>query len=281
MKIAVFSDIHANHEALKSVIKDAKNQKVDKIICLGDIVGKGANPHKCIHLVRENCDMVVRGNMDERMSEDPTQFADNPIEQERIKFNQSLMTAEDIEYLKNLPTCIEFYLSGNFVRLYHSDPNDLYKLTYETKTKLYKINDFFKGGKLTISDKIADIVVFGHIHYQCLKKVFNRTLLNCGSVGSSACAMYDKAFNADPKEMKQAHYLILDGKLNEKIKLENIGIEFRSVNYNITKELNSAKNILEYDIYAEEVSNACYRGIKCVKKRLEDDGYSFNENVNI
>lgn len=277
MKIAVISDIHANYEALKSVINDAKNQKVDKIICLGDIIGKGANPHKCIQLVRQNCNMVVKGNMDERMSEDHNKFADNPIEQERIKFNQSLMTAEDIDYLKNLPTCIEFYLSGNFVRLFHSDPNDLYKLTYETETQLYKIHEIFKGGRLTITDNVADIIVYGHIHYQCLKKVFNRTLLNCGSVGSSACAVYDETFNAEPKEMKQAHYLILNGELDEKVKVENIGIEFRSVNYNISKELNSAKNILDYDIYAEEVSNASYRGIKWVKKSLEDDGYSFKE----
>ena len=42
MRIAIISDIHGNLEALKETLRDIKTRKVDKIICLGDIIAKGA-----------------------------------------------------------------------------------------------------------------------------------------------------------------------------------------------------------------------------------------------
>ena len=39
MKIAVISDIHANLYALINVLEDIDYEKVDTIICLGDLVG--------------------------------------------------------------------------------------------------------------------------------------------------------------------------------------------------------------------------------------------------
>jgi predicted phosphodiesterase len=64
MRIAVISDIHANLEALEAVLDDSARQQVDEIICLGDIVGYGANPNECIELVRKNCPLRILGNHD-------------------------------------------------------------------------------------------------------------------------------------------------------------------------------------------------------------------------
>ena len=54
MKLGIFSDIHGNLEALKAVIKSYKSEKINKYICLGDLVGYGADPNKCIEKVRNN-----------------------------------------------------------------------------------------------------------------------------------------------------------------------------------------------------------------------------------
>jgi predicted phosphodiesterase len=64
MKIALVSDIHANIEALEAVLSDIKSRNVDEILCLGDIVGYGANPNECIELVKESCSLVLLGNHD-------------------------------------------------------------------------------------------------------------------------------------------------------------------------------------------------------------------------
>jgi predicted phosphodiesterase len=64
MKIAIISDIHANLEALEAVFTDSKLQNVEEVVCLGDIVGYGANPNECIELVKKNCPLRILGNHD-------------------------------------------------------------------------------------------------------------------------------------------------------------------------------------------------------------------------
>ncbi len=64
MKIALISDIHANLEALEAVLADIATRKVDETLCLGDIVGYGANPNECIELIKKSCTMVLLGNHD-------------------------------------------------------------------------------------------------------------------------------------------------------------------------------------------------------------------------
>ncbi|MBU4350288.1 metallophosphatase family protein [bacterium] len=62
MRLAIISDIHSNSEAINSVLKNI--EKVDEFICLGDIVGYGADPNYCIEKVKDlNC-KCVGGNHD-------------------------------------------------------------------------------------------------------------------------------------------------------------------------------------------------------------------------
>ena len=60
IRYAIISDIHGNLSALEAVIEDIKKQDIDRIICLGDIIGKGSHGHECVKLVREFCDATVR-----------------------------------------------------------------------------------------------------------------------------------------------------------------------------------------------------------------------------
>ena len=46
MKIAIISDLHGNHYALEEVLKEARTEKIEKILVLGDIVGYYCNPEK-------------------------------------------------------------------------------------------------------------------------------------------------------------------------------------------------------------------------------------------
>src|SRR6266498_298841 len=53
MRFAIFSDIHANLEALEAVLADARQRKCTHFVCLGDVVGYNANPHECLEQVRD------------------------------------------------------------------------------------------------------------------------------------------------------------------------------------------------------------------------------------
>ena len=48
MRCALISDIHGNHEALAAVLADIKQKGIKDIFCLGDTVGYGADPAKCL-----------------------------------------------------------------------------------------------------------------------------------------------------------------------------------------------------------------------------------------
>lgn len=64
MRIAIISDIHGNLTALQAVLADIKLQKVDDIICLGDIVTLGPQPKEVLNALKElNC-VIIKGNHD-------------------------------------------------------------------------------------------------------------------------------------------------------------------------------------------------------------------------
>ena len=74
MKLAIVSDIHGNLEALLAVLADIETQHVDRIYCLGDIVGYGPNPRECVDRVMQ-FDKCILGNHDQGAIFDPKGFS--------------------------------------------------------------------------------------------------------------------------------------------------------------------------------------------------------------
>jgi len=71
---AIISDIHSNLEALEAVLADIDARGIREIVCLGDIVGYGANPKECLDLVRRRCRVTLMGNHDHAVLFEPTNF---------------------------------------------------------------------------------------------------------------------------------------------------------------------------------------------------------------
>ena len=86
---AIISDIHANLEALQAVLADIEKTGIERIICLGDIVGYGPDFEECIDIVTERCEVVLRGNHDEAVIEGPVDF--NPIARDVINYTREAM----------------------------------------------------------------------------------------------------------------------------------------------------------------------------------------------
>ena len=74
MPTAVISDIHGNVTALKRVLEDIESRGIEKIVCLGDIVGYGPDPLECLDLVQEKCAWALMGNHDFGVLYEPTNF---------------------------------------------------------------------------------------------------------------------------------------------------------------------------------------------------------------
>lgn len=268
MKCAIIADIHSNYEALKSVIKDIQNQNIDKIICLGDIIGKGENAHKCVELIRKTCDVVVSGNTDIRFTSNAEDFKENELEYKRILWNQSLLTEEDIKYLRGLPLCYEMQAGKTLIRMFHASPESPYKFINDYDTDMSLKYSMFLPSEHTISEKVADVVIYGHLHYQYMSSIYNKTLLCVGSVGNSICLVQNEEKNSDPNNVCLAHYLILE--LNED---GCLSYNFKSCKYDIDEELKSNKTNFEVEDYEIELTRGRYRNMDRVNYCFKLQGY--------
>jgi diadenosine tetraphosphatase ApaH/serine/threonine PP2A family protein phosphatase len=61
VRYAVLSDVHGNLEALRAVLADAAPRS-DAVLCLGDVVGYGADPLPCVEVLAERAQAIVGGN---------------------------------------------------------------------------------------------------------------------------------------------------------------------------------------------------------------------------
>jgi len=120
MRIAIISDIHSNLEALNRALKEIEREKVDEIVCLGDIVGYGANPNECVDIVRKTTDHVLLGNHDEAAIDlSKTEFF-NPFARIAAEWTGQTLTDENRRYLSEL----ELTLERNGLFFVHASPVD-------------------------------------------------------------------------------------------------------------------------------------------------------------
>lgn len=238
-KIAIISDIHGNKTALEAVFNDIRKRKIDRIFCLGDLIGKGPQSSECIRLIRENCEQVVRGNWDSGILA--------PAENEFIQWYKDRMTEGDIQYLASLPFHIDLELNGQLIRFFHASPRSECERILPWHPVEKRLSMFEHSGAISSAnpDKLPDIVFYGDIHVAFLQTFDNGILCNVGSVGNSL-------------DLTTASYVILDGLY------ENNSVQFVRVPYDREAELKIAEELglPFYEKYYDEIMFAKYRNSK-------------------
>ena len=239
-KIALIADIHGNLTALETVLKDIKARNISHIYCLGDVAIKGVSPDEVTDLVKENCEVVLRGNCDHLLYHNCVV----PIQEWTVNH----MKPENVEYLGTLPFSFEFYLSGHLVRIFHASPyntksifNPLHSnaeneyANFEISSPLQMFENTKFLGK-TEKDPIPDIVGYAHIHSPNIYRFKNKTLFNTGSVGLPIEIDSDDEDLIESKFSTMASYVIMEGELGSK-KLSSYSIQLVRLPYNYKKEL--------------------------------------------
>lgn len=241
-RIAIISDIHGNIPALEEILLDIKNRGIKRIICLGDIAGKGPDSDLAVDIVRKNCEAVVKGNWDYLISE----YRDSKV----LDWHREKLGQNRVDYLKQLPIYIEFYISGRLIRLCHAAPFDVFyrvavTATIEDKLKLFV---FPEGDK-----KEADVIGYGDIHGAYMQNFKGKTIFNVGSVGN-------------PLEIPQASYGIIEGKFDSE-DISSFSINLVRVPYDIERAIEIAKASKMPDLkeYINELRTAKYMGLKPLK----------------
>jgi putative phosphoesterase len=120
VKIGIISDIHSNLEALEAVLETLKEENVDRILCLGDIVGYGPDPNECITRVMDSSDVVIAGNHDQgAVGLTPLEHF-NENARIALEWSMDVIESHFMETLAALPTVHE----ENMFLAVHATPND-------------------------------------------------------------------------------------------------------------------------------------------------------------
>ena len=103
MRIGIFSDVHANAEALTLSLELLAEAEIDRLFCLGDVVGYGADPVECLKRVREVSEVILAGNHDHAAVglADLTYF--NPHARAAAIWTAGQLDEESQSFLRELP----------------------------------------------------------------------------------------------------------------------------------------------------------------------------------
>lgn len=253
MKIALFSDIHANLPALEAFFADVETQNPDGIYCLGDLVGYNIWPNEVIAEIRKRRIPTIAGNYDfgiGRMSNDCG--CAYKAEQEKdngkisISFTNSIIHDAERAYLRSLPAHIklEFQLNDDKlnVLLVHGSPRKINEYLFEDRDE--------KSLLRIMEQADADILCFGHTH-----KPYHRIL----NTGIEHVTHYRHAINigsvGKPKDNDvRGGYVMLTIHENSSIlDKESIQVEFIRFEYNIEKAAKAVEESILPNEYAENL----------------------------
>jgi diadenosine tetraphosphatase ApaH/serine/threonine PP2A family protein phosphatase len=163
MKVALISDLHSNREALDAVLADIDQRSVERIYCLGDVVGYGPEPEYCVDVVRARTQLCLMGNHDEALFRDASDF--NPHAKGAIDYTRERMLPAWFhgaerktrwKFLQGLPLK---HREGRFLFV-HGSPRD------PIREYVLSTDGFLNPDKLrAIFDSFEGIAVGGHTHH--------------------------------------------------------------------------------------------------------------------
>ncbi len=255
MRIALFSDIHANFPALEKVLRDIDEKKPDAVYCLGDLVGYNVWPNEVINEIRKRNIATIAGNYDfgiGRKSDDCGCAYKTDKEKEMgavsISFTNKIVKNDERNYLRTLPAHIriEFQLNNDKLNLLlvHGSPRKINEYLFEDRDE--------KSLHRIMKTADADIMCFGHTH-KPYHRILNpdeegnhhRHAINTGSVGK-------------PKDGdNRAGYVMIT--IDEKSSIQNkdsIAVDFIRLEYDIETAAQAVEKSELPDEYADMLRKA-------------------------
>lgn len=151
MKIAIFSDIHANYEALTAVFEQLQRHDCTKVICTGDVVGYGASPEACVQFVKEKNVLTIRGNHDDLVLNPNKEKRLRATVQESIQWTRTKLSDSSKKFLSELPRQLT-YAGFSFV---HSSNVIKPEWEYVINQTSLSANFLFQNSQITFN---------GHTH---------------------------------------------------------------------------------------------------------------------
>lgn len=172
MKIVIISDIHGNLDAL-----EALTETYDELWVLGDLVNYGPQPREVTEAVRTRADLVIQGNHDFAVGhEDDSRWSARyrAMAEATRRYSSAQLSAEQLQYLRDLPLWVEVEREGVRFHLTHATPSDRHY------GRLAPNDD---GWIAEVAGLAADVLLVGHSHVPFIRQIGDTTIVNPGSIG--------------------------------------------------------------------------------------------------
>lgn len=108
MRYGIFGDIHGNYDALETVLFHLERERVDQLICTGDVVGYGAEPRRCIQKIRELGCLCLAGNHDHAAINLLDIEFFNIYAKRAAQWTRAVLEEEEKRWLAGLPFVVHF-----------------------------------------------------------------------------------------------------------------------------------------------------------------------------
>ncbi len=244
MKILLISDVHANIEALNSILDTVGGY--DYIVYLGDLVDYGPSPAETIDKLKELDPIIVKGNHDEAVAYNIDCRCGEATHwlsiYTREKISLKNLGKEDIKYLRSLPEHRLIDIDNLKIFVVHASPsNPLYGYLYPWRPKHEILKMLKPTSNIGLLSEIRyDILLYGHTHHQCYINVDGVKIVNPGSVGQ-------------PRDYDwRAAAAILD--TNKNI------VSFIRVKYNVNKVIQKLSNLIHERSVLEALKTILMKG---------------------
>jgi predicted phosphodiesterase len=210
VRLALISDIHANLGALDATLADIATQSVDRIVCLGDIVGYNRDATECIELVRQaNC-ICVAGNHDLAVCGRITTEHFSKAATRAAEWTRKQLTQHDLDFLASLPvkTVIEGQLVAVHGALHPDENSESVRLDNDDNRLLSFI-------ALMGHSSGARICAFGHTHRAVVYEwSYDRAIVHHEKdiqLDDSAFYLINPGTVGEPRAFdRRASYMVLD-----------------------------------------------------------------------
>lgn len=182
LRMAVFSDVHANVHALNAVLDDIDQRDVDLIVGLGDLVGYGAFPNEVIETIRERNIPTIRGNYDDGVGFEKSECgcAYKTLDEENrgqrsFDWTAAHVTDKNKRYLASLLDSMTLEVFGKTLWFVHGSPRRINEYLFEDRPE--------SSLKHALGEKKVDALLFGHTHLPYDRVVDGVHFINTGSAG--------------------------------------------------------------------------------------------------
>jgi diadenosine tetraphosphatase ApaH/serine/threonine PP2A family protein phosphatase len=149
MRYLVLADVHANLDALRAVLEHSKRYGWKRILCLGDVVGYGAEPSECISTLRSYELICLQGNHDAACVGQLSVEHFNPYARKCIEWTKEKLKARDRRFLAELPK----FFSMDYLIAVHGSTNNFLEEYMNASVAQDCLNKV-----------VENLIICGHVH---------------------------------------------------------------------------------------------------------------------